>query len=113
MGSHLNIYFLTSGILCSTSLAILADNIDWKDARDLCLHLGVNYTKIQEIGSSNTTPSERIFNLIRFWTNSYKGELDNMEKEFIETFKEIDREPIYKILQTACSEKRTLLTSDF
>ena len=77
------------------------------------IHLGINDTKIKEIGSRNTTWFEKIFDLLRFWTNSYTGDLDTMEQELIRAFREIERNEIAEMLHNACFEKRSLRKSDF
>ena len=58
-------------------------------------------------------PFEKTKTIIRLWTNSYKGDLHAMEKEFIESFENIDKNDIAEKLRMACSENRALTNSDF
>ena len=92
---------------------MLADNLNWEDAKTLCRVLGVKEDKIRNIDMEKTKSPDKIYRAIHMWKNSFKGDLETMEKEFIDSFETIDRLDIVEKLQKACTENRTLQKGDF
>ena len=102
-----------SGILCTKSISILSKNVSWSDIKKLCRHLKVKDNIITDIDMNKTGSEEKTTTVLLKWINSFNGDLETMEAQFIKGFVDINRNDIADKLQTACDSMRALSQSDF